>query len=50
MKRRLVFLLLGGANFRYVDLLLYWDACIMPFVLDARLVIVVWWGYGTCVF
>jgi hypothetical protein len=50
MKMRFVFLLLGGANIGYGDLLLYLDACLMPFVLDARLVIVVWCGCGTCVF
>jgi hypothetical protein len=50
MKMRFVFLLLGGANIRYGDLLSYLDACIMLFVIDARLVIVVWWGCSTCVF
>jgi hypothetical protein len=42
MTMRVVFLLLGGANIGYDDLLSYLDACIMLFVLDARLVIVVW--------
>jgi hypothetical protein len=50
MTMRFVFSLLDGANIGYGDLLTYLDACIMLFVLDARLVIVVWWGCGTCVF
>ena len=41
MTMRFVFLLLGGANIGYGDLLSYLNACIMLFVLDARLVIVV---------
>jgi hypothetical protein len=45
-----VFLLLGDANIGYGDLLSYLYACIMLFVLDARLVIVVWWGCRMCVF
>ena len=50
MTMRFVFLLLGGANIGYGDLLSYLGACIMLFVLDARLVIIVWWGCGTRVF
>ena len=50
MTMRFVFSLLCGANIVYGDLLSYLDACIMFFVLDARLVIVVWWGCGMCVF
>ena len=46
---RFVFLLPGGANIGYGDLLSYLYACIMLFVLDTRLVIFVWWSCGTCV-
>ena len=49
MTMRFVFLLLGGTNIGYGDLLSYLDACVMLFVLDARLVIVFCWC-GTCVF
>jgi hypothetical protein len=48
MTIRFVLLFLGGANIGYGDLLSYLDACIMLFVLDSRLVIVVCWGCGTC--
>jgi hypothetical protein len=41
MTMRCVFLFLGGASIGYGDLLLYLDACIMLFVLDKHLVIVV---------
>jgi len=34
MTMRFVFLLLGGANIGYSDLVSYLDACVMPFVLD----------------
>jgi hypothetical protein len=47
---RFVLLPSGGVNIGYGDLLSYLDACIMLFVLDARLVIVVWWRCGRCVF
>jgi hypothetical protein len=50
MMMSFMFLLLDGVNIGYGDLLSYLDSCIMPFVLDARLVIVVWLGCGTCVF
>jgi hypothetical protein len=50
MMMRFVFLLLDGVNIGYGDLLSYLDACIMPFVLVARLVIIVWLGCDTCVF
>ena len=37
-------------QFGYGDLLSYLDTCIMPFVIDALLAIVVKWGCGMCVF
>ena len=45
-----VFLLLGGANIGYGDLLSYLDACVIPFVVYAHLAVVIWWGCGMCVF
>ena len=50
MMMRFVFLLLGGADIGYGDLLSYFDACIMLFALDASLAIVIWWSCGMCVF
>ena len=50
MTMRFVFLLLGGANIGYGDLLSYLDACVIPFVVYAHLAIVIWWGCGMCVF